>query len=230
MQLPRILLFLLLSFVVVTACGKKEEAPVKSATKQEKPLPQLSQERVDLWLGIVHELKDYIRRFSLDDEKIVDKRDLMFLAHGSERTWFAYEKLFDDAGMSTKEFWNIKKKLEDAQKFLALKEKELDDNKRLDELIKAGREELEGLKAELASESADVDQDGLKKIIADIESQIEEFEMLKGNVSLADVSLNQQIIDLWEKNHLKFTSALEAMWKGGKAAASEAIQFNSPHS
>jgi len=200
---------LLASFFLFTvnACHKQEEVVVEKAPeKEERPLPEISQQRIDVWLKVAGEIGDYIRKFSLEGEDVSEKRSLTMLSHSSQRTQVAFGKIFEDAGMSMKEFWNIMKEMKKVSKYFEIKEEEGRQIRELNEIIAAGREEIERLKREM------VDGDTTDTILA-IQEKIREFEEFKGNISPVSVGVKTEMIALWENNDERINKAISEMWK-----------------
>lgn len=206
-----ILLIVPLFLWTAPGCQKAEEEPSVVVKKEEAPLPELSQERIDLWFTLAAEISRYIRKFSLDDEDVRDKRDLMMLAHSSSRSQYAYSEIFKEAGMSTAEFWSILDEMQDVEKYTKIKNEEAAQNTQLDALIESGEKELTILKKQQQS-------DNLIKTIADMEVKLDEFRSLRGNVSPESVGVSEMAISLWKANKDKIDEALFAMWKISKHA------------
>ncbi|MBE9536724.1 MAG: hypothetical protein IMF07_06040 [Proteobacteria bacterium] len=200
---------LLIPFFLLTinACQKQEEVVVaKLVEKKEKPLPEISQARVDVWLKVTEDIGKYIRKFSLEGEDVSEKRGLTMLSHSSQRTQVAFSKIFKDAGMEIKEFWNIMREVKKLRKYSDIKKEEKRQARDLDELIAAGREEIERLKREMGEDVS------MGTILA-MEEKIREFEEFKGNISPVSVGVKAELIVLWESNGEKINKAISDMWK-----------------
>lgn len=215
MLLRRLFFFFFAAFFLFTtiSCQKREEKTAEPPRKIAEQLPEISQERIDLWFDTADRLAAYIRKYSLPDEGVADKRDLMMLVHGSSRTQIAYKQIFDETGISTKEFWNILDEMFRAKKYLALKDEEKKQNAELDALVRAGKKELAGLKERESKQKSEHDKKMLMEIREKIEKQIEEFSELKGDMSPEDFGISRSLIELWEKNKVKFEKVLAGMWK-----------------
>jgi len=200
---------LLASFFLLTtnACQRQEEGLVaKSTEKKEKPLPQITQERIDIWIKVAGEIGEYIRKFSLEGEDVSEKRSLTMLSHSSQRTQVAYGKIFEDARLSSDEFWNIMKEMKRVRQYFEIKEEEEQQVRDLNELIATGKEEIETLKRERGEDKS------METILA-MEEKIREFEGFKGDISPASVGIRADLILLWKNNGDRINKAISDMWK-----------------
>ena len=200
---------LLIPFFLLTmnACQKQEEVVVEKALeKKEKPLPEISQARVDVWLKVTEEIGKYIRKFSLEGEDVSEKRSLTMLSHSSQRTQVAFSKIFKDAQMEIKEFWNIMREVKKVRKYFDIKKEESQQAIELDAIIAAGRQEIERLKREMGEDES------MDTILA-MEEKIREFEEFKGNISPVSVGVKAELIVLWENNGEKINKAISGMWQ-----------------
>ena len=202
-----VLLTIPVFLVLLNGCQKQEEVVVEKAPeKKEKPLPVISQERIDVWIEVAGKIGKYIEKFSLEGEDVSEKRSLTMLSHSSQRTQVAFSKIFKDAGMSIKEFWNIMREVKKVRKYFGIKEEEELQARELDKIIAAGREEVERLKREMGE---DVSMD----TILAMEEKIREFEEFKGNISPVSVGVKAELIALWEVNGERINKAISAMWQ-----------------
>ena len=191
----------------MNACQKQEEVVVEKALeKKEKPLPEISQARVDVWLKVAEEIGKYIRKFSLEGEDVSEKRSLTMLSHSSQRTQVAFSKIFKDAQMEIKEFWNIMREVKKVRKYFDIKKEEKQQAIELDAIIVAGRQEIERLKREMGEDES------MDTILA-MEEKIREFEEFKGNISPVSVGVKAELIALWENNGEKINKAISGMWQ-----------------
>lgn len=191
----------------INACQKEEAKVVETATeKKEEILPEISQERIDIWLGVTGKIGDYIRKFSLEGEDVSEKRSLTMLSHSSQRTQVAFSKIFKGSGMSIKEFWKIMSEVKKVRKFFDIKKEEKQQAKDLDQIIVAGKEEIERLKREMG------DNESMDTILA-MQEKIREFEEFKGNISPVSVGVKAELVTLWENNGEKINNAISDMWK-----------------
>lgn len=188
------------------ACQKEEEKVVAVVIKEEKQLPPISQERIDVWVKVAGEIGEYIRKFSLEGEDVSEKRSLTMLSHSSQRTQVAFSKIFEKAHMGSDEFWNIKKEMERIKKYFDIKIEEKQQAKDLDVIIAAGREEIARLRREMG------DNDSMDTIQA-MQDKIREFEEFKGNISPVSVGVKKELISLWENNGDRINEAISDMWK-----------------
>lgn len=205
----RLISLLLISFFLLTinACQKQEEVVVaKLVEEKEKPLPEISQARVDVWLKVTEEIGKYIRKFSLEGEEVSEKRSLTMLSHSSQRTQVAFSKIFKDAQMEIKEFWNIMREVKKVRKYFDIKKEESQQAIELDAIITAGRQEIERLKREMGEDES------MDTILA-MEEKIREFEEFKGNISPVSVGIKVELIALWENNGEKINKAISGMWQ-----------------
>ncbi len=207
-----ILLLILFSFTL-SACQKEEPVEVLPAKIVEEPLPEITAQRLTLWVQVAADLSHYIRRFALDDEAITSRRDVLMLAHSSPRTQLAYGQLFDKSGMEMREFWNIIYEAERVKKYHLLKHEESTQNKRIDILVEAGLEELDSIRKELASESSEDRKKRLGEAITGIESKIEELNDLKGDLSPDAVSIDEEILLLIQANRGLYEKTIDSIWK-----------------
>ncbi len=213
----RAFLFLLLFLPVVTSssCRKSEREVAPPPRSEKERLPEITQERVDLWIRVAADVGEYVRKFSLENEDVVERRSLMLIVHGSPRAQIAYSRIFERAGMTTEEFWNILSEMKRVKKYLAIKEEEKLQREKLDELIQAGWEEIEALER-LEKEGGR--SGGSKETIEAMKGKIREFEALKSDITPESVGVDREMIALWLKNRERFEKALSAMWKGRKRA------------
>jgi hypothetical protein len=205
----RLISLLLVSFFLLTinACQKQEEVVVdKLIEKKEKPLPEISQQRIDVWLKVTEEIGKYIRKFSLEGEEVSEKRSLTMLSHSSQRTQVAFSKIFKDARMEIREFWNIMREVKKVRKYFDIKKEENQQAIELDAIIAAGRQEIERLKREMGEDES------MDTILA-MEEKIREFEEFKGNISPVSVGVKAELIALWEVNGERINKAISAMWQ-----------------
>ncbi len=214
------LLFIVLAFFAFTAasCQKEEEKTPPPPRKVAEPLPAVSQDRIDFWLKVSADLGKYIRKFSLEKENVTEKRTLMILVHGSARTQSAYSQIFDEAGMKTREFWNILDMMEKSKKYLEIKDEEKVQNASIDEFVAAGGAEAELLKKELAAEKSPDERMALEETLSSMEKKMNEFLAMKGNITPAAVGIEEEMIALWLANREKMENAPDSMWKVGDAS------------
>lgn len=205
------IIFFSVLLLFTASCEEVEEKPQPKVRKEQKaPLPEITLDRIDLWVELTGELGDFIRRFSLENEEVSNRRELMMLVHSSSRTQLAYTGIFDEAGMTSREFWNILKEMKMVRKYMDIKREEELHNKQLDALISAGMEEIELLKKRLKQGEPPADAD---ETIRSMEAKIREFEELKGNVKPESVGISHDMIDLWKRNSGRIEGAISDMWK-----------------
>ena len=204
-------LFILLSLALIS-CEKEEEVKTSPAVVK-APLPQITAERLQLWFRIAPQIGSYIRKFALEGEAVNDKRDLLMLAHSSARTQMAYSEIFDSNSMSTSEFWNIINEIERVKKYLLLKHEESTQNVRIDELIKAGEEEMESMRSKAASNIAEEKKSRINASIREMELKMVELRELKGNLTPASVHIDETVMALAKENINEYEKVVAAMWK-----------------
>ena len=213
-----IILSLSLAFALA-ACQKEEEKPPPPPKKAETPLPAVTQERIDLWVKISEDLGRFIRKFSLEKENITEKRELMILVHGSPRIQGAYGRLFESAGMDTREFWNVLDVMKKCKKYLEIKAEEKVQNANIDDFIAAGRSEVDLLKKKLSAEESSFEREKMEETIVSMEKKMAEFDSMKGKLTPASVGIGDDMLTLWHANREKFEKALDRMWKIGDPSA-----------
>ena len=208
-----ILIFLLLIPFSLISCEKVEEKPLPVVKKTEKPLPPLSQERLSLWTQVAGDIGAYIRKVSLKEEEVYEKRTLVMIAHSSARTQLEYSSIFDKRGMSAKEFWRIVDEMERAQKYFDIKKEEHDQAKELDSLINSGVDEIKVLQRELKKEKSEKKKKIIEDTIKTMEIKIDEFRGFKANLSPDAVKVDPNLLKLWNENKESFETAYRSMWK-----------------
>lgn len=211
-SLSLILFFILFSFSLVS-CQKEEVSEVSPAKIVEKPLPEITADRLELWFNIAPQLGRYIRKFALEGEAVNDKRDLLMLAHSSARTQMAYSEIFDSNSMPTLEFWNIIDEAERVKKYFLLKHEETTQNVRIDALIEAGIEELDLIRKDAASEKSEDKKRRLNKTVEEIELKIDELRDLKGDLTPDSVGIDEGVMALVQTNMNSYEKALATIWK-----------------
>ena len=208
-----ILVFLLLIPFSLISCAKVEEKPLPVVKKPEKQLPPMSQERLSLWIQVAGDIGEYIRKVSLKEEEVYEKRTLVMIAHSSARTQLEYSNIFDKRGMTAKEFWNIVDEMERAQKYFDIKKEEHDQAKELDSLINSGVDEIKVLQLELKKVKSEEQKKLIEDTIKAMEIKIDEFRGFKANLSPDSVKIDPDLLKLWKENKENFETALRSMWK-----------------
>lgn len=215
MQFKKYIFFILLIFtpLFLASCQKEAEKSASVAKKPEKPLPPINQERLSLWIQVAGDIGAYIRKVSLKEEEVYEKRTLVMIAHSSARTELEYSKIFEDRGMTAKEFWHIVDEMDRIQKYEDIKKEELEQAKELDRLINSGVDEIKVLQKRLEKEKSDEKKKSIIETIESMENKINEFRDYKANISPESVKIDSSLIKLWNENKEKYETALAAMWK-----------------
>ena len=208
-----LILFLVLFSFTLSACQKEEISEVAPAKIVEEPLPEITAERIDLWVLVAADLSHYIRRFALEGESVTIRRDVLMLAHSSPRTQLAYRKLFEKSGMQMREFWNIIDEAERVKKYLLLKHEESTQNVRIDILVKAGIEELNSIRQDASAEKSEEKKTRLNATIKAMELKIDELRDLKGGLTPDAVGIDEKVMALIQTNMDVYEKALAAIWK-----------------
>ena len=211
-SLSLILFFFLFSFSLVS-CQKEEISEVSPPKIVEAPLPEVTSERLGVWFTIAPKLGSYIRKFALEGEAVNDKRDLLMLAHSSARTQIAYSEIFESGSMPTREFWNIIDEMENVKKYLLLKHEETTQNVRIDELIKAGMEEMESMRRKAGSKIPEEKKTRLNASIKEMELKIDEIRDLRGDLTPGSVGIDDSVMALAMSNMDSYEKVIAAMWK-----------------
>ena len=204
-------MFLLFSFVLIS-CEKEEKVTPKPVVVV-APLPEVTAERLGVWFKIAPQVGSYIRKFALEGEAVNDKRDLLMLAHSSARTQMAYSEIFESNSMATSEFWNIIDEMENVKKYLLLKHEETTQNVRIDELIKAGMEEMESMRRKAGSKVPEEKKTRLNATIKEMELKIDELRDLRGDLTPGSVGIDDKIMALAMSNMDSYEKVIAAMWK-----------------
>ncbi|MDT8316867.1 MAG: hypothetical protein RQ824_02610 [bacterium] len=219
------ILFLLFSFTLISC--QKEEKVVTKPLIAEDPLPEITADRLQLWFSIAPQLGHYIRKFALEGEAVNDKRDLLMLAHSSARTQMAYSEIFESNSMPTREFWNIIDEMERVKKYSLLKHEEKTQNVRIDDLIKAGIEELDSIRKKAESEISEEKRNRLNATVKAMELEIEELRELRGDLTPESVGIDEKTMTLAKANMDSYEKALAALWKtDGEARIKKIIDKN----
>ena len=208
-----LIFFLVLFSFTLSACQKEEISEVAPVKIVEEPLPEITAERIDLWVQVAADLSHYIRRFALEGESVTIRRDVLMLAHSSPRTQLAYRKLFEKSGMQMREFWNIIDEAERVKKYLLLKHEESTQNVRIDILVKAGIEELDSIRKDAADEKFEEKKTHLNATIKAMEIKIDELKDLKGNLTPDAVGIDEKVMALIQTHMDVYEKALAAIWK-----------------
>ncbi|MDH3974992.1 MAG: hypothetical protein OEV42_11995 [Deltaproteobacteria bacterium] len=209
------LLFVFFLFIPVffTSCKKAEEKPAPAVKKPEKPFPPITEERLSLWIDVAGDIGAYIRKVSLREEEVYEKRTLVMIAHSSARTELEYSNIFKKRGMTAREFWNIVDEMDKVRKYLDIKKEELEQAKELDRLINSGIDEVKALQKTLENEKSLERKKSIAKTVRAMKEKISEFRSYKANISPEAVKIDPFLLNLWKNYKQKYETALAAMWK-----------------
>lgn len=215
MRSNKFLLFLCLLLIplFLVSCQKTEEKPLPIAKKPEKPLPPVTQERLSLWFEVAGDIGKYIRKVSLKEEEVYEKRTLVMIVHSSARTELEYSKIFEERGMTPNEFWHIIDEMDRVRKYIDIKKEEIQQAKELDTLINSGADEVKLLREKMENEKSAEKKKVIEETIKAMKEKMDEFRSLKSNISPEEVNVDPLLIKLWQVNREKYKTVLAAMWK-----------------
>lgn len=220
-QASHLLILLSSLLLIFPACSKKEEAPKVQKVKKFTPENKvITGEKLEQWLMASERVGEFIRRFALEDEDVRSKDDFMFLAHSSPRTEAILTSLFNNMELKQGEFWWILERFADAGKYAELKAQEESQNRRIDIILSAGREEKASTEKVLEREKEDLRRKELMGRLNIINAKFSELSSLKGNITPEKVGIEPANIEIWNKNKERIEAAIKRMWKvrpGGKA-------------
>lgn len=208
--------------IVLPACSKKEEVFNDKVQKVRKFAPEnqvITEGKLEQWLLATERVGEFIRKFALEDEDVRSKDDFMFLAHSSPRTEAMLTSLFKSMELKQGEFWWILERFVDAGKYADIKAQEAGQNRRIDIILAAGREEKASTEKSLAKEMTEGGRKELERRLGIINAKFSELSTLKGNTTLEMVGVLQQNMELYSKNRERIEAAIKKMWKvrpGGK--------------
>lgn len=208
--------------IVLPACSKKEEVSNDKVQKVRKFAPEnqvITEGKLEQWLLATERVGEFIRKFALEDEDVRSKDDFMFLAHSSPRTEAMLTSLFKSMELKQGEFWWILERFTETGKYAELKAQEESQNKRIDIILAAGREEKASTEKALAKEMTEGGRKELARRLDIINSKFSELSSLRGNTTAEKVGVVPQNMGLYSKNRDRIEAAIKKMWKirpGGK--------------
>ena len=208
--------------ILLPACSKKEEAVEGKVQKVKKFAPEnqvITEGKLEQWLLATERVGEFIRKFALEDEDVRSKDDFMFLAHSSPRTEAMLTSLFKSMELKQGEFWWILERFVDAGKYAEIKAQEVSQNRRIDIILAAGREEKASTEKALAKEMTEDGKKELARRLGIINAKFSELSTLRGVTTLEMVEVLPQNMELYSKNRDRIEAAIKKMWKvrpGGK--------------
>jgi hypothetical protein len=209
--------------IVFPACSKKEEAPQSGTQKVKKYAPDykvITDDKLEHWLNASERVGDFIRRYALEEEDVASKEDFMFIAHSSPRTEAALTSLFKGLELKQGEFWWILERLDEAKRYIEIKALEDIQNKRIDMILAAGRDEKAATEKALAKEMDEERKKELVRRLDIINAKFSELSSLKGHTTPKKVGVEPANVELYGRNKDRIEAAIKKMWKvkpGGRA-------------